>query len=161
MNYDGKIKVECRKIGLDVEIMKIDATDKEPQQITAEIMKKIESLNNKIITLRVFGKLKGNISDIQFVKINEISEENGCMLLKNTSDLETPEIKTDFEINATDVEEIEKEIIKKFTAENQSDFNTLINMLMKTLNMDKQEGETSATFEKRISQDIEKIIGIK
>jgi len=161
VSYDGKIKVENKKINLNVEMIKIDAADKEPQQITAEIIKKIENLNGKIITLRVFGKLKGNISDIQFVKINETSEENGCILLKNTSDLENPEIKTDFEINATDVEEIEKEIIKKFSEENQSDFNKLINMLMKTLNMDKQEGETSATFEKRISQDIEKIIGIK
>jgi DNA repair exonuclease SbcCD nuclease subunit len=161
VNYDGKINVEKRTIALDVESLKIDATDKEPLQITAEIVKKIENLNNKIITLRVFGRLKGNISDIQFVKINEISEGNGCILLKNTSDLENPDLKTDFKIEATDIEEIEKEIIKKFTEENKSDFNSMINLMMKTFNMDKQEGETTASFEKRISQDIEKIIGLK
>jgi hypothetical protein len=118
-------------------------------------------LKDKIITLKVFGRLKGNISDIQFVKINELAEENRCVLLKNTSDLENPDLKTDFKIEATDIEEIEKEIIHKFTEENKSDFNSMINLLMKTFNMDKQEGETSASFEKRISQDIEKIIGLK
>ena len=161
VNYDGKIHVEKRTIALNVESMKISATDKEPLQITAEIMKKIENLHDKIITLKVFGKLKGNISDIQFVKINELAEENKCVLLKNTSDLENPDLKTNFKIEATDIEEIEKEIIHKFTEENKSDFNSMINLLMKTFNMDKQEGETSASFEKRISQDIEKIIGLK
>ena len=161
VNYDGKINVQKRTIALDVESIKIDATDKEPLQITAEIVKKIESLKDKIITLKVFGKLKGNISDIQFVKINEIAEGNNCILLKNTSDLENPDLKTDFDIHATDIEEIEKEIIKKFTEENKSDFNSMINLLMKTFNMDKQEGETTLAFEKRISQDIEKIIGLK
>ena len=158
---NGKINVRREKIDLNVESSRIDASGKDPQQISNEIIKKIENLQDKIITARVSGKLNGHISDIQFVKINEEAEKNNCIFLKNTSDLESPEFKTEFDIKAKDIEEIEKEIVEKFCMDNQSEFNRLINILIKNLNIEKQEGETTSVFEKRMFQDIEKIIGIK
>jgi DNA repair exonuclease SbcCD nuclease subunit len=157
---DKKIKIENKKIDLNVEVLDIDASGKEPQQLTKEIIEKIWPLKDKIITLKISGKINGNTSEIPFVRINEEAEKNGCVLLKNTSDLENPEFKTEFEIKETDIENIEHEIIKKVSEENSSEFNKLISILMKSLNIEKQEGETTLTYEKRLAQDIEKIIGI-
>jgi len=158
---DKKISIEKKKIELDIEALKIDASGKEPNQLTKEITDKIRNLKDKIITLRISGKLDGSTSDIPFVKINEEAERNRCILLKNTSALENPEFNTEIEIKAKDIEDIEREVIKKISDENPSEFNRLIPIMMKMLNIEKLEGETSLTFEKRLTQDIEKIIGIK
>jgi len=165
VTFDSKanqqINVEKKIIEIDTEGINIDASGKEPSQLTNEILGKIRNLKNKIITLRISGRLNGSTSEIPFVKINEEVEKNESILLKNTSALENPEFNTDIEINAKDIEEIEQEVIKKSSSENQSEFNRLIQIMMKTLNVEKQEGETSSEFEKRLTQDIERIIGLK
>ena len=80
-------------------------------------------------------------------------------MLKNMHDLKTKEI--DLNIGITNKENLEEETIKKYSNENPSKFNELIPSLMKSLSIEKQEGETVDSFNSRLLGEVGGILGLE
>jgi len=77
-------------------------------------------------------------------------------MLKNTHYLKAKE--TILEVEIENPENIEEEIIKSYLEKNPSEFNDKIFHLINSLSIEKQEGETSEGFLKRILDDSKKIL---
>ena len=118
----------------------------------------LNNLKDKIILLRVYGELKrGKSSDIKFSKIEEfVKGKEAYFLLRNTHDLISEEQELDLKLPEKDSENIEEETIKVYSEENPSSFNKIIPELMNALSIEKQEGETTETFNNRILQGTKK-----
>jgi len=125
-------------------------------QIISELEKK--DIQDKIVLLRLFGVLEsGDNSDIKFSQIEEYTKnKKAYFMLKNTHDLRTKELEIKPEIK--DPENIEEEAIKVYSNDNPSDFNLFIPQLIHSLNIEKQEGETSESFTNRILDESRKIL---
>ncbi len=163
VKWDGKIEVEKRNVKLkDVERIKIDANNKTPEQIMNEISQGVSRLSNKIIILKVKGTLsRGKTSDLDFEKITEAVEKNRNILLRNTNALKSPEFRADVDAEGKDIEQIEKEVVEKYgRTEEYKDFSGFIESIMHSLETEKREGETNSSFEKRITDDVSKVLGI-
>ena len=149
-----KIEIKLKEIAsFEIELKNsLDATEK--------IISKLENhdLDDKIILLRIKGELeKGSISDIKFAQIeNFVRQKNAYFLLRNTHELTTKEI--EFEIEIKNSENVEEEVMQKYSLQNPSDFNSIIPELMNILSVEKQEGETNETFENRLLEGAKKIL---
>lgn len=148
----------------------VRADDETPISVKEKIEKEIEkiaknekSLKNSVLTLRVEGKLKsGKPSEIRFDEIeNKIKELGALTFLKNTAKLETREF--ELKIKAEELESIEKleelsldEAIKEGIIKKED--KELVETLLKHLDLEKQEGETTASFTERIAKDLSKAL---
>jgi len=149
-----KIDIPTKKI-LPITIAlksSIGATEK----IILELEKR--DIQDKIVLLRVKGELEtGKHSDINFSKIEEFAKQkNAYFMLKNTHELKVKE--TELEIEVSNTENIEEETIKIYSEENPSDFNSLMPQLINSFAIDKQEGETTEGFAKRLMEEAKKIM---
>jgi DNA repair exonuclease SbcCD nuclease subunit len=126
-------------------------------QIIQELDKR--DLRDKIILLRVEGELDNQkTSDIKFNEIEDFVKSKGAyFLLKNTHDLKVKEVKLDVEIK--NKENIEQETIEFYSKENPSKLNDLVLGLINSLSVEKQEGETTETFNSRLIEEAKKILG--
>ncbi|MEK6903070.1 MAG: metallophosphoesterase [Nanoarchaeota archaeon] len=158
---DDKLSIRQMPLNIkEVIAIKIDAGNKTPEEVEAEIIKQKEKYEckDKIITVRVEGCLKnGKPSDINFKKIVEKTEEAYCFL-KNTYKLTTKEFE-DIEIKTGNVEEIEEKIIAEYlgkedVADLTADEKVLIKSLYTTLQREKHEGETKADHENHLIKDL-------
>jgi DNA repair protein SbcD/Mre11 len=142
----------------DIECVEINLKD--AVTATEKIIVELEQreLQDKIVLLRLSGELEsGKNSDIKFAKIEEfVKSKNAYFFLKNTHGLKTKE--TEFETELKDSENIEKEAVKIYSDENPSDFNKLIPELMNSLATEKQEGEKSEVFKRRILEEAKKTL---
>jgi hypothetical protein len=150
-----------KKIEINLkEIIPIEIELKNSLDATEKIISQISNLDleDKIVLLRVKGELEnGSISDIKFAQVeNFVNQKKAYFLLRNTHELTTKEVEIDIEIKNS--ENIEEEVIKKYTLQNPSDFNALIPELMNILSLEKQEGETNETFETRLLDGAKKIL---
>jgi len=149
-----KIEIKLKEvISFEIEINNsLEGTER----IISEISNK--DLEDKIVLLRVKGELeKGNISDIKFAQIESfVKQKKAYFLLRNTHDLNTKEVELEIEIKNS--ENIEEEVIEKYSSQNPSDFNLLIPELINILSLEKQEGETNETFETRLLEGAKKIL---
>ena len=151
-----KIDLKIKEIeSLDI---KINNTRTATEEIIQELGKR--KIKDKIILLRLSGKLESQKpSDIKLDKIEEFCFENGAyFVLKNTHDLQTNEFDLNLEVKNKD--NLEEEAIEKYSAENPSQFNKLIPELIKTLSIEKQEGETVDTFNTRLLDEVRKITDV-
>lgn len=163
VNYNGK-KIETEKIEVrmkNIFFIKIDAAGKPPEIITSEIMQKIkhENVKDKIIMIKISGTLlRGKTSDINFREIEEEAKRASCYsLMKNISGLESPEFVIKVELKSENVDEIEKEVISK---QKSDDFSKFTELLIKSMELEKLEGEKTETFEKRLFEEFSKIVGV-
>ncbi|MEK6857388.1 MAG: exonuclease SbcCD subunit D [Nanoarchaeota archaeon] len=122
-----------------------------------------ENLTNSIVTLRFSGVLKNSrTSDIKFNEISEKIQSLGAyFVLKNTNKLESKEfeqinVSAD---NSDKIEDVESIIIaehsgksKIFEAEQEKLLST---RLIQSLSIEKDDGQKTADFEKRIVQEVE------
>ena len=162
---DGKIKVELQSILLrETTEVDINADGKGPEIVTSEIMgaMKRDGIAERIVLLRVGGTLsRGKTSDVDFGEIKkEFERQRGYCLLKNISKLESPEFKTSVKVEASNMEDIEKEVIMKNQPLVKTDFDGMMMELLKGFDIEKMEGENSSTFESRLRDGISKILGI-
>ena len=163
---DGNLRWEPVQIH-NVEKLDAKCDHKSPEQIKNEILDyfKNKELNNTIVLIRLHGILEsGKPSDIDFKEIfSEIYSKSAYFVMKSSHALvsrEFEEIKTD----ARNVESVESFLLKEHLG--QIKINNLapekeeelIKNLMEALSAEKQEGETSADFEKRIKDESEKIL---
>jgi len=150
-----------RKIQLKLkEVEYIELQVKDALEATSQILKEISKKNiqDKIVLLRVRGVLEnGKGSDIKFNEIQDyVKRQKAYFMLKNTHDLKSKE--TEIEADITDTENVEEEAIKVYSEQNPSDFNDLIPPLMNALSIDKQEGETTDNFTKRVLDSSKKLL---
>jgi DNA repair protein SbcD/Mre11 len=156
---DGQIKRQEIKLKEVVSLrIEMSSTSNFTENILS-MLKQTEVLD-KIVILRLFGVLeKGKISDIDFQKIESFLKQKNCYaFLKSTSKLFMPEPELKIELSGSD--ELESEIIKKFSEKNPSKFNDLISGLLNSLNLEKNEDETSLTFEERLLSELKKTLPI-
>jgi len=150
-----------QKIELQIkEIIKLDIQIEDALKATELIISKLEEKNiqDKIVLLRIQGELKDSKnSDIKFSQIEEYIQDNKAyFMLKNTHNLKTKEIELEKEIK--DSENIENETIKVYSQENPSALNELIPQIMNALSIEKQEGETTETFTRRLIEESKKVL---
>jgi exonuclease SbcD len=133
---------------------------------TQQILSHLDQNNiqDKIVLLRIHGELEqGTNADIDYTKIKEYLEEKGAYsFLKNTHKLKSKEegIKSDLQINSSEVDKVEEEIVKEYTIQNPNKFNNLITPLVNALNLPKQEDEKTAIYETRLFAEISKVLGV-
>lgn len=151
-------------------LKKIDLKIKEVESITFEVTDAItaeekiiselnkKDLNDKIILLRIKGELENSKnSDINFKRIFDFTKSKGAyFMLGNIHELKTKEAVLEVEIE--NPENIEEETVRSYLEKNPSKFNDVIFQLISSLSVEKQEGETSESFSKRILDDSEKIL---
>lgn len=145
----------------------INCDNKNPKQVEDEILERIKGKEfiNTIVLIRVSGTLfTGKPSDINFKGIFEtLNKKSAYFVMKSTSMVASREF-ADMKVDADCVEDAEAQIIEKnlgfsklagITNEKEKD---MIVSLMKILSIEKEDGEKVHDFEKRISEESEKII---
>src|SRR3989344_8608458 len=163
---DGNLKWEPIQI-YNVEKLHVKCDHKNPEQVKNEILEhfKKKELNNTIVLIRLQGILEsGKPGDIDFKEIfNALYEKSAYFVMKSShavSSREFAEIRTD----ARNVEDIESFLIKehlgqikieKLSLEKEEE---LIKNLMKILSAEKQEGETVPDFERRVREEIGRVL---
>ncbi len=148
----------------DVESWKLDCNKKVPEQIQAELKTLIEKaeLKDKIITLRLSGTLEsGKPSDINFKEIfDSIKEKGAYAILKNSSALTTKDFE-EIKIEVAHKDQLEESLINEHISKDDVDHLdpiALSKKLLETLDNNKEEGETVYNFEKRLKEEVEKIL---
>ncbi len=142
--------------------VKIEATMKTPEEVISEVRESMEDVADKIILIRIFGKLgSGRVSDVKLGEVvKEAYDKGAYFVMRNTSSLTSEE----FESISTSTEsifELEDDIIKKNIG--QKKFNSIgmdkakeeevTKNLLEMLDVEKQEGETKSDFEERIKEN--------
>ncbi len=155
---------------VDILTLKIESRHQTPVQIEEQIRQQLESqeLSNKLITLRLNGHLiSGKVNDINFKSLLSFAEQKGAYhFLKNTAGLQSEEMEEIAGLSASTPEETEERIIQEHLQQVKTDFLDkegelrLIKGLLQTANTEKVEGETKTTFEKRILEELDALLGM-
>ena len=108
--------------------------------------------------LEIRGELeKGKSSDIKFSRIEDfLNQKNAYFMLRNTHDLKQKEMALEIEVK--DSENIEDDTVKAYSEQNPSKFNLSIPLLLNSLSIEKQEGETSETYINRLLSETKKVL---
>jgi len=163
ITVEGFTKIIKKEIRIkEVELIEIElkSSIKATEKIISQLEKK--DLKGKIVLLKVHGTLnEGKISDIKFQEVEDyLKRVNVYSFLKNTSKLEVEKKEFEIEIPVGEMEKVEEVLIEKYEKENPSNFNELINPLIESLSIEKQEGETSTIFESRLLSEVNKILNL-
>jgi len=157
-----------------IQVYNIYKIDKEcdgntPEQVYNDIMDEIKDKEfiNTIVLIRLKGLLSsGKPTDIDFKEIfSALYDKSAYFVMKNTSALTTKEFE-EIKIDTKSVEQAEDSIIKEHLGQVKiHDLDTkkeesLIKELMSSFSTEKQEGETVADFERRIKEDISKVMDV-
>lgn len=161
---DTNDEVPFEKIEIKIkEVEALDVVVRNTKTATEEIIEELgkRRIEDKIVLLRVSGVLDNQKpSDINFQRIEDfVMEKKAYFILKNTHDLVTKEIDLDFEVKNKD--NLEEEVIKKYSIDNFSKFNPVINDLINVLSVEKQEGETIDSFNSRLIEETTKVLKIE
>ncbi len=154
----------------NTEKLQVDCNHKNPDEIKNEILDyfKNKELNNTIVLMRLSGVLEsGKPSDIDFKEIfTFLYDKSAYFVMKSShavSSKEFEEVKTD----ARNVEDIESFLVKEhlgqikvedLTIENEEE---LIKNLMKILSTEKQEGETVPDFDRRVREEVSRVLELE
>lgn len=151
-----------------VALIRLDASNKTPQQITEELGGKVPfDLKNKILLLRVDGIIDGKITDIDFQRITETAAERGAIAIKkNIAKLTSKELMAVTVDGNLGIAAIENKIVMnnigkiKFP-QSLGDEEDVIFSVMSVLNDEKQDGETISVFEERVRKNAKKVLAIE
>ncbi len=140
---------------------------KTPEIVTYDILEHFNELDltDSLITIRTEGILEGGrISDVNFKEIfNQLYNKGAYFVMKNTAKL----ISEDFEeikIAQSNPENIEEEIIKEHLQQiklfDQETELQITKSLITSLNITKNEGETVTDFQKKVEEEVDKILNL-
>jgi len=161
-----ELEKPLKRIDLKIkDVVPIDIEVKNALRATEQILSELEKkdLEDKIVLLRIRGVLEsGKHSDIKFTKIEALAAKKGAyFLLRNTHDLKTKESEAEASFSGLqETENIEEESIKRYSTQNPATFNKFIFQIMNALSTDKQEGETTESFTRRLLEETKKIFAI-
>ena len=171
VEYDEKTKGKRYTLDFQPIIVKnvqtivVDANDKSPSEVTAELLDNIkqQEFYDTIVLIRVFGELRsGKTSDINFKDITKQLYGRGAFfVMKNTSQLKTKE----FEGVTVDVKnqaEVEDKVIDENTKEllhfDKDQSKRIVKELINLLDKEKADGETNNTFEIRMTSEFNQVL---
>ncbi len=154
-------QIPLKKIDLKLkEVAVAEFEIKDALRATEMIISELGKMNldNKIVLLKLRGELEiGKTSDIKFQKIEEfLNQKNAYFMLRNTHELKQKEIELEVEVKES--ENIEDDTIKIYSEMNPSQFNASIPLLLNSLSIEKEEGETSETFLNRLIAETKKVL---
>ena len=158
---DGEIireKIEVKK----VLVKEFDFEDKTVAQANEEL-KLDEDVKDKIVLLRIHGKLKS--SNKQDLKIKELIdllyEREAYFVMKNTNKLYSKDFKEVRNQETTSPEEVENEVIKKHLNQQENNFENefeITKQLISALSQEKNDGERNMDYEQRMINEGKKVI---
>jgi hypothetical protein len=147
----------------------IDCNQKAPEQVYDEIINEIKDkeFNNTIVLIRLSGSLtSGKPHDIDFKDIfTQLYDKSAYFVMKNTNALTTKEFE-EIKIDTKSTEDAEDAIIKehlgqiKVTNMDIKKEEALIKEMMKVLSIEKQEGERNPDFERRVKEEMSKVLDV-
>ena len=147
---------------IDIRTYFFNADDKNPLELEREILHDIKDFEDKIILIRIEGKLiNGKISDINFKDLFN-NFKGAYAVLKNTNKLiseEFQDINIDENIEVTERRIIEEHL--KNIGDKGEYYDLIINNLLFTFNTEKGEGEKVIDFENRLIDETIKSLKIK
>ncbi|MEK6949136.1 MAG: hypothetical protein AABX34_02870, partial [Nanoarchaeota archaeon] len=148
----------------------IGCNGKSPEQVYDEITSNIKGKEfiNTIVLIRLYGSLSsGKPHDIDFKEIfATLYSKSAYFVMKNTNALTTQEFE-EIKIDAKSVEDTEEAIIKEHLGQislkgiDTKKEESLIKEIMNVLTTEKQEGENAADFEKRVKDEMGKVMDIE
>lgn len=143
---------------LSVQIQ-IDNTLTATEKIISELRNYL--IEDKIVLLKLKGKLsQGKISDINFDEIEKfVKNQKAYVFVKNISGLSVEDSKMYIEVK--DMHKVEETMIEEILKEKSSKFNNYLSMMLKSLNIEKQEGETNQVFQERLIDEMKKTLNFK
>lgn len=142
--------------------IKVDKKSPEEAQVIIEEKIKDEKVEDKIVMLRIEGKLSsGSPTHIDFKKIfDDLNKKRAYFVMKNTSKLigvNFEEIKTD----THSAQEVENKVINEHLGQTPHNFPRELETtktLIKNFSAEKNEGEKQADYDERIKKDIDIVI---
>ncbi len=145
----------------------LDCSNKTPAETEELIMKEFEGMKTKdaIITIRLSGVLgSGKQTEIRFKEIFDRLYATGAyFVMKNTNKLSSKEFQ-EIKASKSSIEEIEESTISEHAGQlgifNADKERELAKEMIRVLSADKDEGEKSADFEKRIKADVDALLQI-
>src|SRR3989338_6957048 len=148
----------------------IDCNQKNPEQIYNEMLNEIKDKEfiNTIVLIRLFGSLSsGKPYDIDFKEIfSLLYDKSAYFVMRNINQLTTKEFE-EIKIDTKSAEEAEEAIIKEHLGQiklkniDSKREEELIKQIMHTLTTEKQDGENAADFEKRIKDEMARVMDIE
>ena len=126
-----------------------------------------KEFNNTLVLVRLYGSLSsGKPYDIDFKEIfAKLYSKSAYFVMKNTNALTSKEFE-EIKIDISSVEDAEDAIIKEHLGQIQvrgmdiKKEESLIKEMMKVPSAEKQEGETNPDFERRIKEEMNKVLDI-
>ena len=159
---DGELYYHELK-GFELSKVIIECDSLSAEDIEKEILSALEKdLTNHIVTIRLFGTMEGKPSDIDFRSIYRTLYSHGALfVMKNMNKLQSEKFE-DSDLDH-DVDDIESRVIEDTAGTisiglSEQEEVRMSRNLMKALSMEKDEGERSYDFEKRLIREIDKII---
>ncbi len=162
VEMDGS-KIKTKNILLPVkDVVILELSLENGLTATEEIITAIDKLNlrDKLFLLKLTGTLtQGKSGDIRFDEIEEfVTKKLAYSFLRNISSIKVKE--TEMEIQIDHKEDIEKKIIEEYSNKNPADFNKIIDSLMHSLSIEKNEDEKEVIYENRLIDDLKKILNL-
>jgi DNA repair protein SbcD/Mre11 len=147
----------------DVATVKVNVDSLTPEQATEKIVEacKQENVTDKIVTIRIEGKIEGKTSDIDYAQLTE-PLSSAYHVLRNTAKLKSKEIEA-FQLRSGTVKEIEQDILEEIEAPVKLDqeSNAVVRALMQSLEQDRGEGEKVAEYERRMLSEGLKVLELE
>jgi len=165
---DGKTRWE-RIQAHNVYKIPVDCSGKTADEIKKEVLEDISNkeFNNTIVLIRLRGVMEGRPSDIDFRDIfSKIYEKSAYFVMKSSSQLSSKTF-DEIKIDMRSVDDVEASLIREHSGQMTPDGmskieeESIIKSLMELLNSDRDESERVADFEKRIKEDLGKVLGIR
>jgi len=156
VNVGDDIVLDYRDIKIkEVQTFNFRVDNKTPEEIQNLIIENVKEAENKIIILRIEGKMKGQPSQIDFKKVYS-NINNAYVILKATSKLEGDQFKA-LEVNIDDSKDIETSIIRNYKELDEE----LLKKLIQVLDKEKDEGERVSDFESTIIKETTNVLGLE
>ncbi len=145
----------------------VDAHHRTAAEVSALLEDEVDkhTLANAIVLLRIEGTLsQGKPSDIDFGSfVAACTSKSAYIVLKNTNKLESTEFE-EIKVSTASIEDIEDKLIREHAGQLKlmpADKEAMLaKELMRVLSAEKDEGERVADFEKRVSQDVDRLLGL-
>jgi len=161
---DGKVNYLPIKV-INVNSIDVDVNYKDAKEVEEEILKwiKDKEFHDTIVLIRINGQLAtGKTTDVDFKKIFELCyDKSAYFVMKNTYNFNSKEFEV-VKVQENSIEELEKRMIKENIGKIKVDFDEqkIIEKLLHSLNIEREETEKVADFERKVKEEIRRIIKV-
>src|SRR3989338_4178618 len=137
----------------------VDVSGLLPLEVSEKISRSDVIVDGAIVLLRIHGRLKqGRASQVDMQIILSFFENRGAFhVLRNTSGLEGEEI-SEVRVPTGSAEDIEERIVVETVKNTIHHEGSIARNLLKSLILERGEGETVTTFEKRVENEVDNVL---